>query len=93
MGDKIRGDVAAGAGAVLDHERRAEQFFHLLADNAGEHIARAAGWERHHQHHRPARIIGGVCRNGENQQGGDATEQRGAACPVREECHGNAPPA
>ena len=50
-------DVATGAGTVLDHERRAEQLLHFLADNARKHIAGSAGRERHDQHNRTSRVI------------------------------------
>ena len=38
LGDRTRAGVAAGAGAVLDHDRLAERFRHLVADRARQHI-------------------------------------------------------
>ena len=38
---------AAGAADVLDHQRLAERLAHLLGDDARDHVARAAGRERH----------------------------------------------
>src|SRR6185503_11875914 len=43
---------------VLDDEWRAENFLHLLADDAREHVARAPRRERHHQRDRMIGVSG-----------------------------------
>ena len=43
--DLLGGDVAAGAGPVLDDERLVQDFVEPLADDARQHVARAAGRE------------------------------------------------
>ena len=96
MGDRIGRDIAAGAGPVLDDERHAEQLLHLLADDAGEHVARAAGRERHHQRDRPARIVGRARRRGPSQgqtgrQHGEARETRHTSRVAGEDFHGEPP--
>ena len=58
MRDGFGREIASGTRTVLDHERRTKQLLHLLADNAGEHVARSARRERHHQRDGAARIIG-----------------------------------
>src|SRR3712207_5979316 len=40
--DRVDADVAAGAGAVLDHEALPELVLEPLRDDAGEHVRRAA---------------------------------------------------
>jgi hypothetical protein len=41
----LRGDVAAGAGLVLDDHRLADRGLHLLGDQAGHDVGGAAGRE------------------------------------------------
>ena len=54
-------DQPAGAGAVLDHNRLAENFGHLLRDDARRHVGAAAGREADEH---PDRVVGitGVLR-------------------------------
>ena len=47
LGDDVRADIAAGAGAVLDDELLARQFGEFLADDARESVGRAAGRKHH----------------------------------------------
>jgi hypothetical protein len=54
--DAADGDAAAGAADILDDERLTEQRLHPFGDDAGGHVGRAAGWERHHQRDLPRRI-------------------------------------
>ena len=54
--DHLAGDIAAGAGAVLDHDRLAERLLEPLAEDARHHVARAAGREAEHERDRPRRI-------------------------------------
>src|SRR6516164_1022666 len=42
VGDGLGCDVAAGARAVIDHERLAEDLLELAAEDAGKHVARSA---------------------------------------------------
>jgi hypothetical protein len=54
------GDIAGGAGPVLDDEWLSEPLGQPLADEAREDVVCAAGWKSVNQAHRPARI--GLCR-------------------------------
>ena len=79
--DRARPDRAAGAAAVLDHDRLAERLAHLLGHDPPHDRGRAAGWERHHQRDRAGRIV--LCRHperecGESEQDGDADADHGA---------------
>ena len=58
LGDAIGGDVAAGAGNVLDHERRAPGFRKPVGENARRKIGSRAGGEANQDLHRPVRIAG-----------------------------------
>ena len=57
-----RGDVAAGAGAVFDHELLAETVRQPLAHDPRHDIDRAAGRKTDQPAHRAVRIIGGCAR-------------------------------
>ena len=48
LGDIVDGDVAAGAGAVLDHHVLAEQLAERRADDARRGVGAAAGLEADH---------------------------------------------
>src|SRR5262249_5090732 len=51
MGDEIGGNVAAGAGAIFDHELLAEEHTELLRQHSRGNIARGAGTETHDDPH------------------------------------------
>ena len=55
VGRRLRGlrraDIAAGAGAVLDHDLLAPHLAELLADDARQRVERAAGAEGDHHAH------------------------------------------
>ena len=57
--DRFGAEIAAGAGAVLDHELLAEPLTKLLRHDAGDNVGAAAGRERHDQMDRP---LGPRCR-------------------------------
>jgi hypothetical protein len=54
--DRVGGDVAAGAGAVLDHELLAEALRQPLPDHAGGCIGGTAGRKTENDAHGPRRI-------------------------------------
>src|SRR5262249_17170036 len=56
-GDGLGCDVAAGAQAVIDHKRLAEDLLELTAEDAGEHVACSARREGDDEGHGPRRII------------------------------------
>src|SRR5262249_39548677 len=60
VGDGLGCDVAAGARAVIDHERLAEDLLELAAEDAGKHVARSARREGDDEGHGPRRIIRGA---------------------------------
>ena len=69
--DRAAADGAAGAAAVVDHDRLAEHLAHLVGDDAPDDGGAAAGRERHDQRDRPVGIVlraGGRCRQGEPRQ-------------------------
>src|SRR5262249_7991451 len=69
--DGLGRDVAGAARAILDHERLVEDLFQLLADDAGEHVARPAGRESDDERDRAGGVVGGVGRGeGERKEGG-----------------------
>ena len=55
--DLARRDGAAGAAAVLDHDRLAEHGTHLFRDHARDEIVAAARRIRDHKRDRPRRIV------------------------------------
>jgi hypothetical protein len=76
--DRGRADVAARAGPVLDHERGAVLLLHVLREDAGEHVGRAAGAERHHHGDLLLRPSGGILSlhgSGQAQQGQACDDQ------------------
>jgi hypothetical protein len=60
LGDVVGGDVAAGAGLVLDDELLAELLGDLGRDDPRRNIGGLAGLERNDELHRPRRPFGGV---------------------------------
>ena len=56
-GDHLGGDVAAGAGLVLDHHRLAPHLLQPVADQPRGDVGRAARRERHHDAHVPLRPV------------------------------------
>ena len=56
--DVFAGDVAAGAGTVVDHQPLAEELCGLYADDARHHVARPARGEAEHEGYRPRWIVG-----------------------------------
>ena len=74
LGDAIGGDVAAGAGNVLDHEGRAPDFRKPVGKNARRKVGSRAGREADQDFHRPVRISGlRRCRlrREQHKQGGE----------------------
>ncbi len=64
LGDRVRGDQSAGAGAVLDHEGLARRLRELLRDDAPGDIGAAAGREADDKLDRMVRIFRlGVARS------------------------------
>ena len=59
LGRRRRAGVAAGARAVLDHERLAEPLLQALGDDAREAVGRRAGDERHDDGDLPRRASPG----------------------------------
>ena len=55
--DLLRADHAAGAGAVLDHDRLAELLLQHVADQARRHVGRSSGAEGNDDPDRPRRVI------------------------------------
>ena len=51
-GDRADADIAAGAGSVLDDEGLVENLVEPLAEDARQHVGRAAGRIRHDDLHR-----------------------------------------
>jgi hypothetical protein len=70
--DVARAQSAAGAWAVLDHDRLAERARQLIADEPRDNIAGAAGREIHDEMNRPAGICVRKCR----RSGGKRTRKR-----------------
>jgi hypothetical protein len=64
-GDVLRRDHAAGPAEILDHDRLSERFAHMLAEDAGDRVGRAAGGERHDEFDVAAREI---LRSGRQRQ-------------------------
>ncbi|MET3840335.1 hypothetical protein ABIE49_002413 [Bradyrhizobium sp. OAE829] len=61
---RSRGDIATGAGAVLDHELLVEMVRQPLAHDTRDDVDRAAGGEADHPFHRAVRVVGGDGREG-----------------------------
>ena len=59
------GERRRGARPVLDDERLAELLLELLRDQPRQQVGAAAGGERHHDGHRPRRILLGMRRRRE----------------------------
>ena len=57
LGDRLRGDHAGAAGAVLDHQRGLPASASFCADDARQDVADAAGLRRHQDADRPRRIV------------------------------------
>jgi hypothetical protein len=81
LGDAIGSDVAAGAGDILDHERRAPDFGKPVGKNASGKIRSRAGCEADHDFHRPVWIAGLRRRRRRREQHKQDGEQ------VRSELH------
>ena len=81
LGDVIGGDVAAGAGLVLDDELLAEFLGYLGGDDPRQNVGGAAGREGNDELDRPCRPFGGLGppRQQRQRAGGDSTLQNGAA--------------
>ncbi len=77
----LGGEIAAGAGPVLDHERLAEPVRQPLADKARQNVRRAAGAKADDDADRMRRI---TLRPGEARDGG---QRDGAGCELQ-----NVPP-
>ncbi len=73
-GDRFGADAAAGARAVLHHERLAHDLGEAIGEHAGDDVGAAAGRRRHDDPHQAARIaVAGVLR-------GRAPARRQRAC-------------
>jgi hypothetical protein len=59
LGDRRHGDIAVGAGAVLDDHALAPALRHAVGDDARERVRRAAGGEADDDAHRPRWIVVG----------------------------------
>jgi hypothetical protein len=53
----LHADIAAGAGAILDHERLAELLRQILPEEARDRVVRPTGRKRNNEVDRPRRII------------------------------------
>ena len=60
LGDVVGGDVAAGAGLVLDDELLAEFLRQLGGDDPRQNVGGAAGREGHDEFDWPCRPFGGT---------------------------------
>jgi hypothetical protein len=65
LGDGGRADRAAGAAAIVDHDRLAQALVQLLAEHAGDDVGAAAGGVGHDEPDRPVGV--GVRRAGGRQ--------------------------
>ena len=63
FGDRLGADIAAGAGAVLDHEALAERLVQIVGRDARGHVHQAAGGGDDDQADRLGRIILGSRRD------------------------------
>ena len=70
--DDFRAHVAAGAGPVVDDDRRAERLRDPRHDDAGERVRAAAGRKRHDEPDRPVGIVG--CRDRKDRRAGRADD-------------------
>ena len=73
LGDRAAADRAAGAAAVVDHDRLAKRLAHLVGDDARDDGGAAAGRERHHQ---GDGTVGIILRGGRHAQAGGERDQR-----------------
>ncbi len=71
LGDIFRGDLVVGAGLVLDDRLLAPGLGEALRQGAAERVRHPAGRGRHHDRHRPRRVI---LRAGRRRQ--QATHER-----------------
>jgi hypothetical protein len=79
LGDGARAERAAGARAVLDHERLAECSAEALGKQPRQHIIAAPGRERHHDGdgaRRPALRVSQRDRAGGKDDGKKSGERR-----------------
>ena len=88
MGGGLGGDVATGAGTVVHDEGLSEDLLELLADHAGEHIARPARRERDQERDRLGRIglrgrTRGRQEHREAQQGGTEQQSHRVVSPTK----------
>ncbi|SPA02282.1 hypothetical protein CBM2626_B150002 [Cupriavidus taiwanensis] len=75
LGDESGADRATGAGLVVDDNRLAEFFTHMLGYQTPHHVHRTARGKRHHQRDRSGRIGLRANAQGERRDGheqGDA---------------------
>ncbi len=70
--DRFAGEIAGGAGPVLDDHRLAESAGYELSDQAGDNVGRAAGRESENQPDRAARIGLRACDTRQGRQSGGA---------------------
>ena len=89
--DRLGAEIAAGAALVLDDEGLAEPLGQPLPDQAAGDVGGAARRERHHDAHRPGRIVerhGGARQRGQRQwrrwrKRGTGGEGSSSCCPGR----------
>ncbi|MNN55412.1 hypothetical protein D3C81_1702850 [compost metagenome] len=97
LGHGVHADIAARAGAVLDHHRLAQFLAHALAYRARHQVGGAAGSVGHDKADRPGRITvagrgGGAEADGERGGACHGSEQRAAAGMCRVDWHGEKSP-
>ena len=74
--DRRRGQVAAGAGAVLDQDGLFQRRCHRIGDRARHRIGRAAGRRADQNLDRPRRKVFGARHLNHHQNGNDGAELR-----------------
>ena len=77
-GDQFEGEVAAGAGMVLDHHGLPDARGKVPPEQPGEDVLAAARRHRHNDADGPVRRPGRGLGDGEAGQGGHACEQNGS---------------
>src|SRR5208282_5831152 len=74
--DCRRGDIAAGAGPILDDEWLAKSLRQRLTEQARDDVRRAPGIKADDEAHRPRRIVERRCDVRQCGRGGDARQQK-----------------
>jgi hypothetical protein len=79
LGHGLRADLAAGAGAVVDHHRLPEQLAELEADGAGDDIRSGAGREADDQAHLAVGVGARLGERRQRQAGGEGQGEQVSA--------------